>query len=102
MMQLNTLSVALFNQIVQVGLTHVAYAANFLHCYSIYIGELNISLSQVYNPFVYIILCLLWIRFLPYQKSCNKTSVFYLERWMLTMNYYKFEKNKKTASAFIG
>ena len=33
MMQLNTLSVALFNQIVQVGLTHVAYAANFLHCY---------------------------------------------------------------------
>ena len=34
-MPLNTLSVALFNQIVQVGLTHVAYAANFLHCYSI-------------------------------------------------------------------
>ena len=34
MMQLNTLSAALFNQIVQVGLTHVAYAANFLHCYN--------------------------------------------------------------------
>ena len=36
MLQLNTLSVALFNQIVSVGLTLVEYAANFLDCYSYY------------------------------------------------------------------
>ena len=41
MMQLNTLSVALFNQIVQVGLTHVAYAANFLHCYNMSVEQIN-------------------------------------------------------------
>ena len=52
----------------------------FFNTFSIYIGELNISLSQVYTPFVYIILCLLWIRFLPYQKSCSKTSVFFCYR----------------------
>lgn len=56
----------------------IATAFLFFNTFSIYIGELNISLSQVYTPFVYVILCLLWIRFLPYQKSCSKTSVFYL------------------------
>ena len=37
---INTLSVALFNQIVSVGLTHVVYAANFLRCYN-YIPKLS-------------------------------------------------------------
>ena len=45
-MQLNTLSVALFNQIVQVGLTHVAYAANFLHCYRTEQASIRSLISQ--------------------------------------------------------